>query len=409
MKQYSLVVKLILGIIIGLLVGLYAGNWAATKWLLYVVVFCKSIFKDLIQFFLPLIMVSFVSVGIAEMGQKAGKLLKFTVGISYVYTIIACALGAIVILAFFALFPSIADVSMGDIKAQKLPANVVNIRIPFPLAPSLITSIVLGFVLGIGMTWTKADALMKILRDIRDISGMMIRRVIIPIIPIYVGSVFAQIAYKGDIWPKMKVLGIMLVIIVVLQWIWLFIQYSVAGIYTKRNTYPAIKIMLPAYLTAFGTTSSAVSMPVSLARGKLIDGMKENIANFVFPLCSQTHLSGAAMTITISAITVSMLTVNATPGLISLVLFILILGVIEVGAVGVPGGSIMAAWPVLVGVLGFQEQAMGLMFALFLIQDSFGTAANITGDASIAIIINKKFGDYTEESDEPAAGSEAPA
>ena len=262
MKQYSLIVKLILGIIIGLIVGLYAGNWAATKWLLYVVVFCKSIFKDLIQFFLPLIMVSFVSVGIAEMGQKAGKLLKFTVGISYVYTIIACALGAIVILAFFALFPSIADVSMGDIKAQKLPANVVNIRIPFPLAPSLITSIVLGFVLGIGMTWTKADALMKILRDVRDISGMMIRRVIIPIIPIYVGSVFAQIAYKGDIWPKMKVLGIMLVIIVVLQWIWLFIQYSVAGIYTKRNTYPAIKIMLPAYLTAFGTTSSAVSMPV---------------------------------------------------------------------------------------------------------------------------------------------------
>jgi Na+/H+-dicarboxylate symporter len=146
-------------------------------------------------------------------------------------------------------------------------------------------------------------------------------------------------------------------------------------------------------MTAWGTMSSAVTMPVSLARGKLIPFMKEDIADFVFPLCSQTHLSGAAMTITISAITVSMLTNNLIPGLLSLILFILLLSVIEVGAVGVPGGSIMAAWPVLVGVLGFGDEAMGLMFALFMIQDSFGTAANITGDASIAMIVNKRFGE----------------
>jgi Na+/H+-dicarboxylate symporter len=134
-------------------------------------------------------------------------------------------------------------------------------------------------------------------------------------------------------------------------------------------------------------------MPISVARGKTIPDMREDIADFVFPMCSQTHLSGSAMTITISAITVSLLTYAKMPGLASLILFILILSVIEVGAVGVPGGSIMAAWPVLTGVLGFGEEAMALMFALFLIQDSFGTAANITGDASIAMIVNKKFGE----------------
>ena len=267
MKQFGLIFKLILGIIVGILVGLYADNWAATKWLLYVVVFFKSLLKDLIQFFLPLIMVSFIAVGIAEMGQKAGKLLKVTIGLSYFYTVIACALGAIVISIFFAMYPSFANLSMGKIVAQKLPKNIVNIGIPFPLAPSLITSMVLGFVLGIGMTMVKSEALTKLLTEVRDISGMMIKKVIIPIIPIYVGSVFAQIAYKGDMWPKMKVFGIMLVIIVVLQWIWLFIQYTVAGIYSGQNAYSAIKTMLPAYFTAFGTTSSAVTMPVSLARG----------------------------------------------------------------------------------------------------------------------------------------------
>jgi len=393
MKQFALIFKLIVGIILGLIIGSYSWDWGGTKWLMYVVVFGRSILKDVIQFFLPLIMIGFLSVGIADLGKRAGKMLRFTVGLSYIYTVIACVLGAIVIIAFFKLFPSIADIAMQKIEPRKLPPDIVKLHIPFPFSASLITSMVLGFVLGIGMTWVKSETLMNVLRDLRDIAGEMIRRVIIPIIPIYVGCVFAQMAYKGDIWPKIQVFGIMLIIIVLLQWIWLFVQYTAAGAYVKQNPYPVFKTMFPAYMTAWGTMSSAVTMPVSLARGKTIPFMKEDIADFTFPLCSQTHLSGSAMTITISAITVSLLTYKAIPGLLPLILFFLLLSVIEVGAIGVPGGSIMAAWPVLVGVLGFTEEAMGLMFALFMIQDSFGTAANITGDASIAMIVNKKFGE----------------
>ncbi len=391
MKSTSLILKLLIGIAAGLLIGLFAGDYAATKWLLSVVVFANALLKDLIQFFLPLIMVSFVAVGIAEMGKQAGRLLKVTVGLSYVYTVVACALGAAVILLFFAVFPEMSAAGIEAIKPKKLPPNIINIQIPFPLAPSLITSMLLGFVLGIGMTMTKSEALMNLLKEVRDISGIMIRKVIIPIVPVYISTVFAKISYAGDIWPKIKVLAAMLVIIVALQWIWLLIQYSFAGAYAKKNPFPVFKTMFPAYLTAFGTTSSALTMPVSLARGKLIPGMNEKIANFVFPLCSQTHLSGSGMTITISAITVAVLTMGGAPNFLNLAIFILLLSVIEVGAVGVPGGSIMAAWPLLVGMLGFTEAAMGLMFALFLIQDSFGTAANITGDASIAMIVNRMF------------------
>ncbi|MDH4220435.1 MAG: dicarboxylate/amino acid:cation symporter [Candidatus Aminicenantes bacterium] len=393
MKQFTLIIRLIIGIILGLIIGLYSWEWVGTKWLMYVVVFGRSILKDVIQFFLPLIMVGFLAVGIADLGKRAGRLLRFSVSLSYIYTVIACFLGAIVIIAFFQLFPSITDIAMQKIEPRKLPPDIINLKIPFPFSASLITSMVLGFVLGIGMTWVKSETLMNVLRDLRDISGEMIRRVIIPIIPFYVGFVFAQMAYKGDIWPKMQVFGVMLIIIIILQWIWLFIQYTVAGAYVKQNPYPVFKTMFPAYMTAWGTMSSAVTMPVSLARGKTIPFMKKDIADFVFPLCSQTHLSGSAMTITISAITVSLLIYKAIPGVLPLILFMLLLSVIEVGAIGVPGGSIMAAWPVLVGVLGFSEEAMGLMFALFLIQDSFGTAANITGDASIAMIVNKKFGE----------------
>jgi Na+/H+-dicarboxylate symporter len=397
MKQFRLIIKLVIGIVLGIIIGTYAGNWVGTKWLISVVVFGRSILKDIIQFFLPLILVTFLTVGIADLGKRAGKMLRFTLVLSYVYTVIACIIGAVVITIFFKTAPGISEVAMREIEPRSLPPNIVNIHIPYPFSASLITSIVLGFVLGIGMTWVKSDTLMKVMKEGRDIAGAMIRRVIIPIIPFYVGCVFATIAFKGDIWPKMRVFGYMLIIIVVLQWIWLFVQYSIAGARAKQNPYPVFKIMFPAYLTAWGTTSSAVTMPVSLARGKTIPNMQEDVADFVFPMCSQTHLSGSAMTITISALTVSLLTYMKLPNIAQVVLFIIILSIIEVGAVGVPGGSIMAAWPVLTGVLGFGEEAMGLMFALFLIQDSFGTAANITGDASIAMIVNKRFGKGSKE------------
>lgn len=402
MKQFALIIKLIIGIALGIIIGTFAGDWVGTEWLISVVVFGKTILKDLIQFFLPLIMITFLSVGIADLGKKAGKMLRFTIGLSYIYTVVACVIGAIVIIIFFQVFPALTEVTMGKIEPRKLPPNIVNIRIPYPFSASLITSIVLGFVLGIGMTMAKSDNLLKILKEGREIAIQMIRKVIIPIIPFYIACVFATISYKGDIWPKMRVFGYMLIVIVVFQWIWLFIQYTVAGAYSKQNPYPVFGIMFPAYLTAWGTTSSAVTMPVSLARGKTIPNMKEDVADFVFPMCSQTHLSGSGMTITISAITVALLTYGKMPGIAPLILFIIILSIIEVGAVGVPGGSIMAAWPVLIGVLGFGEEAMGLMFALFLIQDSFGTAANITGDASIAMIVNKKFGEALKTEKNPS-------
>ena len=252
MKQFRLIFKLLLGIVLGILIGTFAGNWAATKWLLSVVVFGKTILKDIIQFFLPIIMISFLSVGIADMGKRAGRMLGFTVSLSYIYTVIACTLGAIVIAVFFGLFPGITQVTMGSIEPRQLPPNIVNIRIPYPFSESLITSIMLGFVLGIGMTLVKADTLLQTLKEVRDIASEMIRRVIIPIVPFYVGTVFASIAYKGDIWPKMKVFGIMLVIIVLLQWIWLLVQYLVAGGYAKQNPFPVFKLMFPSLSDRLG-------------------------------------------------------------------------------------------------------------------------------------------------------------
>jgi Na+/H+-dicarboxylate symporter len=76
--------------------------------------------------------------------------------------------------------------------------------------------------------------------------------------------------------------------------------------------------------------------------------------------------------------------------------FILMLGVVMVAAPGVPGGAVMAALAILESMLGFSQPMLSLMIALYIAQDSFGTACNVTGDAAIATIVNKISGNKLE-------------
>lgn len=382
MKKLGLIPKLILALILGTLIGLYAPNWA-----LRLTETGRIFLGNLIKYFIPLIMVFFVAAGIAEFGNDSGKILGFTVGLSYVSTIIACVIGAI---AAYILVPYFA-ITGGDMAAAAdIGKPFVEINMP-PLM-DVMSALLLSFILGIGLTWIKNDTLKNVIVGGRDIIALMIKKIITPLVPWFIAFIFAGLAAKGQVFGTMAVFSKMLIMIIILQFLWLILQYGVAGAYSKQNPVKAFKLMIPAYLTAMGTMSSAATMPVSLEQGRKIPNMRKEIADFVMPLCSTVHLSGAAMTITISAVTVMYLTEGILPPVGTMISFILLLGVIEVGAVGVPGGSIMAALGILASSLGFGEEALGLMMTIFMIQDSFGTATNIVGDGAIALIVNKKYG-----------------
>jgi Na+/H+-dicarboxylate symporter len=382
MKKIGLIPKLIIGLALGIIIGLSAPDWTVR-----LTETIRVLLGNLIKYFIPLIIVPFVAAGIAEFKSSAGKLLGFTVAYSYIDTVIACGLAAV---AGFILVPGIASNVGEATEAVKIGKPFIEISMP-PIM-DVMSALLLSFVLGIGATWGKAETLKNGIIELRDIIAKIIRGLIIPIVPIFVGSIFAGVAAKGQLFSTAVIFGKMLVIIVVMQYIWLFIEYTIAGAYSKMSPIKMIKAMLPAYFTAFGTMSSAATMPIALESAKKVDYMDEEVADFVIPLCNTVHLAGAAMTITISAITVSLLTTGQMPPVGIMVQFIILLGVIEVGAVGVPGGSAMAALGILQSTLGFNEAALGLMLTLFMITDSFGTAANVVGDGSIAMIVNKKFG-----------------
>lgn len=380
--KFGLIPKLVLAIVIGILIGLYA-----PEWMVRLTETGRILLGDLIKFFIPLIIFAFIAASIAELKGNAGKLLGYTVGISYLDTIIACALAAG---AAYLFVPGFISTTYQLQEANEIGAPFVEIAIPAVMG--IMTALVLSIVIGLGSTWGPAKIISGMILELRDIVNKVIQKFIIPILPFFIACIFAGIAAKGELFSTISVFGKMLVLIIVLQLIWLLIEYLVAGLVSRNNPLTMIKAMLPAYFTAMGTMSSAISMTVSLKQAKTVPYMNKKIADFVMPVCANAHLSGAAMAITTSAITVSLLTQGELPPIGMIISFIIILGVIEVGAVGVPGGSALAAIGILQSTLGFDETAIGLMLALFMIQDSFGTATNITGDGAIAMIINKLFG-----------------
>jgi Na+/H+-dicarboxylate symporter len=253
----------------------------------------------------------------------------------------------------------------------------------------IVTALVMAFVFGIGVSKTGSEKIKAFLDEGRDIIELVIAAIIIPLLPFYIAGIFSELAYEGTVFETLSLFAVVLVLAISLHLIWLVIQYSTAGALRKQNPFKLLANMAPAYATAIGTMSSAATIPVTLQSVKK-NNVKENIANFGVPLCATIHLSGSVITIVTCAMAVMMITPElAAPTLANMLPVIFMLGLIMVAAPGVPGGAIMAALGVLTSMLGFSEAAIGLMIALYMAQDSFGTATNVTGDGAINLIIDR--------------------
>ena len=260
-------------------------------------------------------------------------------------------------------------------------------NIKFPPAVDVMSSLILSFLIGLGLAFIKGDTLKKSFFDFKDIIEMLIHKVVVPLLPIYIFGVFLTMSHSGQVF---KILGLfikVILIIFILQALFLLFQYIVAGLIAKKNPLKCLRNMLPAYFTALGTSSSAATIPVTLDQ-TLKNNVKEDVAGFVVPLCATIHLSGSTMKIV--SISMALMIMQGMPFDFSLYLgFILMLGITMVAAPGVPGGAIVAALGLIQTMLLFDENIQALMVALYIAIDSFGTACNVTGDGAIAIIMDK--------------------
>jgi len=373
----SLIFKLILAVIIGLLVGL---NSPAS--FIHIVVTLKYILGQIIFFAVPLIIIGFIAPSIAKLKSNASKLLGFAVLLAYLSSV-----GAAAFSSFFGyvLIPklSIAPVAEG---LKELPELIFKLDIP-PVM-SVMSALVLSILIGLATAWTKADLFEKLLDQFQDIVLSIVNRIVIPILPLFIASTFATLAYEGSITTQLPVFIKVIVIVLIGHFIWLALLYLIAGLISGKNPWRVLKNYGPAYLTAVGTMSSAATLPVALKSAKKSDVLREDIVDFAIPLCANIHLCGSVLTEVFFVMTVSQILYGQLPSVSSMILFILLLGVFAIGAPGVPGGTVMASLGLIISVLGFNEAGTALILTIFALQDSFGTACNITGDGALALMLS---------------------
>ena len=377
--KLPLIVKILIAIAVGVGLGLVAPGWAVRAMNTF-----DGIFDQLLRFMIPLIIIGLVTPAIAEVGSKAGKMLVITVALAYTFTVLS---GLFAYGFSSAWFPSLID--RGSLDA--LEAGEVKFPPYFSLAipplADVMTSLVLSFMLGIGIASSKAEALKKGFMELRTIIVKSIEKIIIPVLPFYIFGLFLDMTAAGQVAPVLRSFIVLVGIIFGMTLVLLVLQYCVAGAIARKNPFKMLYGMLPAYMTALGTASSAATIPVTLGCAKK-NGVKEEVAGFVIPLCATIHLSGSTLKITSCAIAL-MIMLGIPFDFGTMLGFVMMLGVTMVAAPGVPGGAIMAALGVLGSILGFDAQAQAMMITLYIAMDSFGTACNVTGDGAIALIMDR--------------------
>ena len=383
-KKLGLLPRLIIAIILGIVVG-FGCKAINLPIIIELGATYNGIFGNFINFCIPLIIIGFVVPGIADLGDGAGKTLALTTLVAYASTIIA---GSLAFAVDTALFPHLVDAGMFMADAENAEHTVLGglFTVEMPAIMGVMSALIISFILGLGIAVTKAEGLKNIFIDFGTIIEKLVASVIIPLLPIHVYALFARYAYAGTIVDMLTSFAKVFVVVLSLHLVILVLQFTIAGTAAKKNPFVLLKNMIPAYTTAIGTQSSAATIPVTTECTKK-NGVSDAIAQFVCPLCATIHLSGSTITLTSCAMAV-MLMQGQTPTFGMMFPFILMLGITMVAAPGVPGGAVMAALGVLESMLGFNEDMLGLMIALYIAQDSFGTACNVTGDGAIAIFMD---------------------
>lgn len=377
MKKLGLLPKLLIGIVLGIVIGTFR-----IELLTRLLVTFSGIFGSFLGYIIPLLIIGFVAPGIAELGGKAGKLLGLTAGIAYLSTVIAGTL------AFFSaslILPGI--ITQGRETVAEGLAATPYFELLIPPIMGVMAALVTAFMLGLGMAAIKGDTMLHFMQEFQQIIQKVIETIIIPLLPVHIAGIFARMAYSGEVAETLAVFGRVFVLVIGIHIAYIIFQYLIASTITKVNPFVALKNMLPAYFTAIGTQSSAATIPVTV-RSTKNNKVTDEVAEFAVPLCATIHLAGSTISLTICAIAVMALE-GLSLNFAQVFPFILMLGVTMVAAPGVPGGAIMAAVGLLETMLGFTDGQVALMMALYIAQDSFGTAANVIGDGAIALVVNK--------------------
>lgn len=376
----SLIIKLLAGLVIGALLG-----FVVNEPIMDVVVSVRHILGQIIFFLVPLVIVGFITPAIVRLGSNASKILVAAVALAY-----ASSLGAALfsMVSGYVVIPHLSIATEAE-SLRKLPEMVFRLDIP-PLF-SVMSALITALFLGLGIAWTRAQTLTALFDEFEKVISWLVLHVLIPILPFFVGLSFMGLAYEGSLSRHLPIFVTMVVLVIIGQFMWLAVLYGIGGIVSGRNPAQVFRFYAPAYLTAVGTMSSAATLPVALECAHRSPVLSRTMVEFMVPLGATVHLCGSVLTETFFVMTISLILYGTLPSVGTMILFCILLGIFAVGAPGVPGGTVVASLGIVTGVLGFDQTGVALLIAIFALQDSFGTACNVTGDGALTLILDGVF------------------
>ena len=372
----SLPFRLLAGVIIGILVGL-----VANETFMNIIVTVKQLLGELITFCVPLIVIGFIAPSITRLGKNASRMLMVALILAYVSSVGAALVSMV---AGFNIIPHLSIVSTAE-GLKELPEVIFELSIPQIM--SVMSALVFSVLIGLAVTWTKADRTAELLEEFQKIVLEIVTRVIIPILPVFIACTFCALSYEGTITRQLPVFLKVIIIVMIGHYLWMTLLYLIAGAYSGKNPLEVVKHYGPAYITAVGTMSSAATLAVALRCARKSSVLRKDMVDFGIPLFANVHLCGSVLTEVFFVMTVSQILYGSMPSLGTMILFCVLLGIFAIGAPGVPGGTVMASLGLITGILLFSDTGTALMLTIFALQDSFGTACNVTGDGALTLIL----------------------
>ena len=377
MKKFlnNTIVQLLIAVVVGILAGFYVDGTVLSA-----IISIKHLTGQIIFFLVPLIILGFIAPSIAHLRSNASKMLLFAFGIAYLSSVGASFFGAAV---GYQVIPHL-DIASDANTLKELPENMLKIDIP-PVM-NVMTALVLAALIGIATAWVKSDEFSRLLDIFQQMVLEMVKKILLPVLPVFIFANFCILSYQGAVTKQLPIFISILLVVIVCHYIWLALLYGIASIYSRKNGWQVLKYYGPAYLTALGTMSSAATLGVALNCAHKSPILRKEISDVTVPLFANIHLCGSILTETVFVMTVSQLLYGSMPNFFTLMLFILLLGLFAIGAPGVPGGTVLASLGLIISVLQFDESGTALLLTIFALQDSFGTACNVTGDGALTLI-----------------------
>ena len=377
MKKFfnNTIVQLLIAVVLGIVSGFYVEGSVLSA-----IVSLKHVSGQVIFFLVPLIILGFIAPSIAHLRSNASKMLLFAFGLAYLSSIGASFFGAAV---GYQVIPHLNIASDANV-LKALPENMLKIDIP-PVM-NVMTALVLAALIGLATAWVKSDEFSRLLDIFQKMVLELVKKILLPVLPVFIFANFCILSYQGAVTKQLPVFVSILLVVIVCHYIWLALLYGIAALYSRKNSLKVLKFYGPAYLTALGTMSSAATLGVALHCAHKSPVLRKEISDVTIPLFANIHLCGSILTETVFVMTVSQLLYGTMPNVFNLVLFILLLGLFAIGAPGVPGGTVLASLGLIISVLHFDEAGTALLLTIFALQDSFGTACNVTGDGALTLI-----------------------